>query len=95
VNYCAIDFETATGSRNSACSVAVVDVVDGKMTDSYHTLIKPPGNRYLDDNIEIHGICPNDTRMSPTFSEIWSELRASLKTSLAQFREMFLAIFLF
>lgn len=78
MNYCAIDFETATGYRNSACSVAVVDVENGIVRDKYYTLIKPPNNQYWNDNILIHGIRPEDTVSAPTFAEIWPELATHL-----------------
>ena len=45
MNFAAIDFETATSARDSACSVAVVEVVEGKLYDSYYTLIQPPENK--------------------------------------------------
>lgn len=82
MNYCAIDFETATNARNSACSVAVVDVVDGVMKDSFYTLIQPPENKYNYDNIQIHGIKPADTANAPTFAEIWPELRLHLENKI-------------
>lgn len=78
MNYCAIDFETATAARNSACSVAVVNVQDGVVSDSFYTLIQPPGNRYYSGNIQIHGIHPQDTKEAPTFPEIWPELKLHL-----------------
>ena len=70
MNFAAIDFETATGCRNSACSVAVTAVEDGKMKDVYYSLIQPPMNKYNYFNIQIHGITPNDTKNAPTFAEI-------------------------
>lgn len=79
MNYCAIDFETATRYRNSACSVAVVEVEDGIIRDTYYTLIKPPYNEYLAENILIHGIRPEDTASAPTFAEIWPELATHLE----------------
>lgn len=79
MNFCAIDFETATAGRNSACSVAVVDVIDGVVRDSYYTLIQPPGNRYFSGNISIHGIHPKDTADAPTFAQIWPELKLHLQ----------------
>lgn len=79
MNFCAIDFETATAGRNSACSVAVVDVVDGVVRDSYYTLIQPPGNKYFYGNINIHGIHPKDTANAPAFAQIWPELKLHLQ----------------
>ena len=79
MNFAAIDFETATGCRNSACSVAVTAVEDGRMKDVYYSLIQPPMNKYNYFNIQIHGITPNDTKNVPTFAEIWPELKSHLE----------------
>ena len=78
MNFAAIDFETATAARNSACSVAVVEIKDGKLADSYYTLIKPPANRYNRFNIKIHGIHPEDTADAPDFAAVWPELNKHL-----------------
>ena len=78
MNFVAIDFETANSKRNSACSVAVVEVKDGKIFDSYYALIKPPRLEFNYTNIQIHGITPNDVRDKPTFAGIWRELKPCL-----------------
>lgn len=78
MNYIAIDFETATGSMNSACSVATVEVRDGQLKESWTTLIQPPKLAFDDFNIGIHGISPKDVEDAPTFAEIWQELKARL-----------------
>ena len=78
MNFAAIDFETATAARNSACSVAVVEIKNGKVADSYYTLIKPPANRYNRFNIKIHGIHPQDTADAPEFAAVWPELNKHL-----------------
>lgn len=79
MNFAAIDFETATAARNSACSVAVVEVRDGQLYDSYYTLIQPPANRYNWFNTRIHGITREDTANVPGFADIWAELRTHLE----------------
>lgn len=79
MNFAAIDFETATAARDSACSVAVAEVREGKLCDSYYTLIQPPGNRYHWFNTQIHGITREDTVGAPLFSQIWPELRRHLE----------------
>ena len=79
MNFAAIDFETATSARDSACSVAVVEVVEGKLYDSYYTLIQPPENKYNPFNIQIHGITREDTRYAPSFAKIWPELKGHLE----------------
>ena len=78
MNYIAIDFETATGSMNSACSVATVEVRDGQLKEGWSTLIQPPGLRFDSFNIGIHGISPKDVADAPTFAEVWEELKERL-----------------
>ena len=78
MNYIAIDFETATGSMNSACSVATVEVREGQLKESWTTLIQPPKLAFDDFNIGIHGISPKDVEDAPTFAEIWQELKERL-----------------
>jgi DNA polymerase III subunit epsilon len=78
MNFSAIDFETATGYRNSACAVAIISVTDGQISDEYYRLIQPPGNEYWGQNIAIHGIRPSDTASAPTFADIYSEIRERL-----------------
>ena len=78
MDFAAIDFETATGKRDSACSVAVVEIRDGKLVDYYYTLIQPPGNEYFWFNTKIHGLTERDTANAPDFAAIWPELCAHL-----------------
>lgn len=74
MNFVAIDFETATAARNSACSVAVVEVKDGKIINDYYTLIKPPNNYYHWYNTKIHGLSSADTASEADFAQIWPSL---------------------
>jgi len=78
-NFVAIDFETATGARNSACAVGIVSVENGVISDSYYTLIKPPGNNYHWGTIKVHGINPEDTVCSLTFAELYPEIQRRLQ----------------
>ena len=73
--FCAIDFETATRDRSSACSVGVATVSRGRVQEVKRWMIRPPDNRYEDVNIGIHGITPERTVDSPEFSEVWAEIR--------------------
>ena len=70
-DWVAIDFETATGRRASACAVGLVEVRDGRIAGTESFLIQPPGNAYSGFNISIHGIRPSMTLGSPTFGELW------------------------
>lgn len=78
MDFAAIDFETATAKRDSACSVAVVEIRGGKLVDSYYSLIQPPGNAYHWFNTKIHGITREDTADAPDFAGIWPELSEHL-----------------
>ena len=55
LSFAAIDFETATGYMESACSVGIVTVTDGVITDEYYSLIQPPENVYWRSNILVQG----------------------------------------
>ncbi|MDH5398299.1 MAG: 3'-5' exonuclease [Cyclobacteriaceae bacterium] len=73
--FVSIDFETATGKRNSACAVGVVCVEAGAVVDEFYTLIQPPNNEYNWFTTNIHGITARDTVNSPTFPKIYQELK--------------------
>ncbi|MDO4630634.1 MAG: 3'-5' exonuclease [Planctomycetia bacterium] len=75
MEFVAIDFETANGYRNSACSIGLVRSVDGKLVEEYHTLIRPPVLRFWSTYIDIHGITPNDVRAFGTFDTYWEKIR--------------------
>ena len=71
--FVAIDFETATGYANSACSVGIVAVYEGEVVEQYYSLIRPPGNNYNFGNIRVHGIKPEDTINAPTMKDIFPD----------------------
>ena len=73
-DFAAIDFETANGNPCSVCSVGVVIVRDGVITDKYYSLIHPVPNYYSPANIRVHGIHPADTEAADTFPEVWAEV---------------------
>lgn len=78
MNFTAIDFETATGARHSACAIGLVRVENGQIVDEYQQLIQPPDNHYWYRNVQVHGIRPQDTLDAPTFWDIYPELEARL-----------------
>lgn len=73
MRWAAIDFETATSSRASACALGVVIVEDGRELHRQAWLIRPPGNLYQAGNIAIHGIHPSETEDAPEFPHVWAE----------------------
>ena len=78
-NFAAIDFETANECRTSICSVGVVVVRDGVMTDNFYSLIKPVPNRYDFFTTKVHGITYKDTNHAPLFPEVWDKVKDEVK----------------
>ena len=78
MNFTAIDFETANGSSASPCAVGLVKVVDGKIVDTYSTLIQPPypNDWFAQGNIKVHGIKPEDVKDAPSWDYALSEMLA-------------------
>ncbi len=76
-DFVAIDFETATTARNSACAVAVVKVHDNRIVRRVFRLIRPPTRRFLFS--DLHGITWADVRLQPTFEKVWPDLEDILE----------------
>ncbi len=81
LDFTAIDFETANGDSASACAVGLVKVRDGKIVDSYSSLINPPTGwwDFHPGNIRVHGIYPKDVEHAPTWSEVLAEMLAFIE----------------
>lgn len=79
IDFCAIDFETATHEKNSACELGICLVENGKIAETKTWLIKPPSFPYFNQyNIAVHGIQPRDVADAPTFDDIWYEAEKML-----------------
>jgi len=76
MDFVAIDFETATNRRNSACAIGMTEVQNGRIIGTHFTLIKPPGNKYLSHNTAIHGTTPEMTENAETFTELWPWIKS-------------------
>lgn len=82
-DFCAIDFETACYSRASACAVAAVRVRDGRIADTFHSLIRPPeGMEILPSFTRIHKIRMADVADAPDFAALWPDLSAFIGTDI-------------
>jgi len=77
--FAAIDFETANNSRDSACSVGIVIVSNGRIKKKISRLIKPPDSYFSERNISIHGIRWSDVENEKTFDKVWRDLRKYIK----------------
>ncbi len=73
-SFAAIDFETANQCRSSVCSVGVVVVRDGKVSNSYYSLIRPVPDYYSYWNTRVHGLTLEDTESALGFPEVWAEV---------------------
>ena len=82
MNFVAIDFETATYDKSSACAVGIVTVEDNLITDKYYTLIQPPNNKYYWQNIRVHHIKPQETFGKPTFYDLFPQIIDRLQNKL-------------
>ena len=72
-DFAAIDFETANGNRSSVCSVGLVVVRDGRVTDRFYRLIRPYPNFYSYWNTQVHGLTREDTAAAAPFPDVWKE----------------------
>lgn len=73
-DFAAIDFETANEQLTSVCSIGIVIVKGGKITDKFYSLIQPEPNYYLYANSKIHGLSYEDTIDADVFSNVWKKV---------------------
>lgn len=75
-SFTAIDFETMTAERSSACAIGLVKVIDGNISQRFYSLIKPiPDDRDTDNSL-VHGITREMVANAPTFLELWPTINA-------------------
>jgi DNA polymerase III subunit epsilon len=74
--FTAIDFETA--HKHYICAVGIVCVENGEITDEFYTLVQPPYNEYNWFCTYVHGIRSYDTVNSPSFADIYPEIKKRL-----------------
>ena len=73
-DFAAIDFETANNERSSVCSVGIVVVREGEITDTFYSLIQPEPNYYNSWCQRVHGLCCADTDDAPVFPQVWAQI---------------------
>ena len=73
-DFAAIDFETANQEPTSVCSVGVVVVRDGEITDRFYALIQPEPNYYSYWCSRVHGLTCADTDEALVFPKVWAEI---------------------
>ena len=77
--FAAIDFETANQSATSICSMGIVIVKNGVITDRFYSLIQPEPNFYNYHNVLVHGITAEDTDQEKVFPFVWQEIEVLLE----------------
>ncbi|MBQ7794067.1 MAG: 3'-5' exonuclease [Clostridia bacterium] len=78
MDFVAIDFETATSVRTSACSIGICEVADNRIAARRSTLIRPVPFEFNEYNTMIHGITPEMVFDKPNFGELWHHIKPLL-----------------
>ncbi len=73
-DFAAIDFEAANAQLTSACSVGVIIVHNGEITDRFYSLLKPVPNHYDFFSTKVHGLKKEDTEHAPHFPQVWNQI---------------------
>ncbi len=73
-SFVAVDFETADGTRESACAIGLVRVEAGEIGARLARLIRPPRLQFSPYCVRIHGITPAMVRHAPPFGDLWPEI---------------------
>ena len=73
-DFAAIDFETANEYPSSVCSVGVVIVRGGEITETFYSLIHPEPEYYQWFCKRVHGLCEEDTWDAPVFPFVWEKI---------------------
>lgn len=71
-NYIVLDIENPNIKADSICSIAFIQVKDGKIIDKKYVLINPE-DRFDDINMQINKINPNMVKDAITFDTFWED----------------------
>ena len=74
--FAAIDFETANAAEDSACSIGVAMVREGRIESLETRLIRPPTRNFR--FTYVHGLTWGDVRKAPRFDSVWAEFSTAL-----------------
>lgn len=73
-NYIVLDIENPNTKADSICSIAFMQVKDGKVIDKKYTLINPE-DRFDDINIRVNKITPDMVKDAITFDVFWKDYK--------------------
>ena len=66
-----IDFEKASGYKNSISQIGLVQMKNGIIANTFNLFVQPPNNYYWSNFTDIQSITPEMTKNEPTFDKIW------------------------
>ena len=75
MNFVAMDFETASGKRWSACSLSLVVVRQNQIVDEFYTLINPQTPFFAGATFRSMAFMKNDVANAPVFPEVWEHIQ--------------------
>lgn len=75
--FIAIDVETSNSDRSSICQVGWVLFENGQIVSEFNSLVNPE-TVFLQKNIDIHRIRPEQVADAPTFAEVYPTLKETL-----------------
>ncbi|MDN5565995.1 MAG: 3'-5' exoribonuclease [Psychrobacter sp.] len=81
MDFVAIDVETANSNVGSICQIGLAKYADGKLIDSYGTLVNPQAD-FDALNIGIHGITAEQVENAPFIIEVFDEILAFIGDSI-------------
>jgi DNA polymerase-3 subunit epsilon len=79
--FVAVDFETSNASLASVCQIGIVSFEDGKVKESWGTLINPKDD-FDEMNVSIHGIEQAHVRHAPTFAQVYGTISQKLSSNI-------------
>lgn len=74
LDFISIDFETANSQRVSACSVGIVVVKNGLISERIYHYINPGDVVWGQINMKIHKITPEKVKDADSFPETWKKI---------------------
>jgi len=75
----AIDFETASRERASACALGLAVIEGDRIVERRSWLVQPPGNYFDPVNTRIHGIHADLVAQEREFDGVWAEIEPYLR----------------
>ena len=88
LHFVAVDVETANNNRGSICQIAIVEFFSGAIVNEWSSLVDPD-EAFLQANIQIHGIRPEDVAGHPAIRELADEIHGRLTDRLVVSHTLF------